>query len=120
MKVISNRKCQITVKRPNGQIETITHPSIDYMVDGVFAQMKTAMLSGGRGEAVSYKNIAAITEMEECDYVCSCQRCGKKIDKRTAHNQREGKFDTYYCNDCATLLNNIGKGEATAMEERKA
>lgn len=56
-----------------------------------------------------------------------CERCGTKVTD-AAYNQMEkmnfgGKkvaVKAYYCDKCAELLNAIGKGEYTAMQERAA
>ncbi len=126
MKIIEKRKVEITVKRPNGEIETMIHPKIEYMTDGIFRQMNKAMEKAGRGIVVSYKNIDSVIEMEDSDYQGQCERCSEKIDTRKAYGQKEwtrfgGKkvqVMTHYCDSCRRVLMAVGQGEYTAMEER--
>jgi len=128
MKIIEARKTEITVKRPDGKIETMIHPKIDYMTDGILTQMRKAMRDAGRGEVISYRNIEAVVEMEEADYQTHCERCGQVLDIRTAKNQKEWmrhggskvQVIAYYCDGCHALLTTIGKGEWTPMQERAA
>jgi hypothetical protein len=58
---------------------------------------------------------------------CNCNRCSIHVDGHTAYNQMEwvriGNLDpvkvpTYYCARCAQLLNAIGAGEHTEMDDR--
>jgi hypothetical protein len=51
-------KSEITIRRPNGTIETVT-TKFDYITDAFFAQIKKANLQAGTGECLSYKNIPA-------------------------------------------------------------
>lgn len=126
MKIITPRKTEVTVRRPDGTVETIVHPKIDFMTDGIFNQMKKAMKDGGRGEVLAYKNIDSIVEMEESDYKTSCTRCGCALDIRTAYKQKEWtrfggnkvQVDAYYCESCHNLLSTIGQGEITDLEHR--
>lgn len=126
MKTISPRKVEIEVKRTNGEVETIIHPKIDYMTDGIFAQMNKAMKDANRGFCLSYKNIDAVVEMEESDYKGRCERCGDSLDTRKAYKQKEWSFlggkrvqvTACYCDSCRKLLTTIGAGEVTPMEER--
>jgi hypothetical protein len=100
MKTISEARCEVTVKRPNGQIETIVHPKIDRMNDALYGQMKAAMKTANKGECVSYKNIDAVVEMEDADYAGHCKRCSTKIDTRNGN----------YCHDCGQLINAMTEG----------
>jgi len=126
MKTITPRKTEVTVKRPDGKIETIIHPKVDFMTPTLWSQMTKAMRDAKRGECVSYRNIDAVVEMEESDYQGRCERCGDAIDTRKAYYQQErmswgGKtvpVTAYYCNHCRQLLTMIGKGEHTQMQER--
>ena len=126
MRMITARRTDITVKRPNGDMETITHPKIDYMTPAIWEQMCKAMSDAKRGECISYRNIDAVMEMEESDYQGHCERCGAAIDTRTAYHQQERmsfgggtvKVAAYYCDHCRQLLTMIGKGEHTPMQER--
>ena len=125
MKTITEARTEITIKRPNGEIEIVT-PKFTELNDNLFSQIKKATADAGRGECLSYKNIAAIIEPEESDYQRRCERCGVQIDTRTAYHQMEwtrfgGKriqVNAYYCNDCKQLLTSIGQGEYTDMQAR--
>lgn len=97
MKTIQDAKCEITVKRPNGQIETLIHPTIKVMVEGILTQANAAMKAANRGEIINYKNISAIIEKEEKDYLKKCERCGKIIDVRKVENEN-------YCDSCWNLI----------------
>ena len=128
MKTITPRKCEVTIKRPDGTIETMIHPKVDHMNDKMFVAANKAMAAAGRGQFVSYRNIDAVVEMEESDYIGRCERCGEKVDTRTAHKQLEwAKFngkkvqvEACYCDGCLRTLNAVGMGEKSAMEERAA
>ena len=126
MRTISPRHTEITVKRPDGLVETLTHPKIDYMTPAIWDQMRKAMTSANKGECLSYRNIDAVVEMEESVYQGHCERCGAALDTRKAYHQQERmawggstiKVSAYYCDHCRQLLTMIGKGEHTPMQER--
>ena len=118
MKIIEKEKCLVTVRRQDGTIEEYVHPKISYMTVSAWEAFKKAMKAKGF-TAISYKNVEAVVELEEADYLTYCVRCGKKLDTRTAYSQREGRFLSYYCVKCVTLLSSIGRGELSAMEERR-
>ena len=126
MKTIEKRKAEVTIRRPDGKIETLIHSKIDYFNDQILEQMRKAMKAAGRGEVLSYQNVDAVVEMEESDYQTSCTRCGKSLDTRTAKHQKEWarfsgskvQVDAHYCDDCFSLLRSIGAGERTELEER--
>ena len=112
MKIIENRKVLVTIKRPDGTTEIVTHPKIDYMTPEIFKQMKKMMKVANRGDVLSYKNIKAVVEIEESDYRTSCKRCKTFLDTRKNYKQKEWmqvngskiQVDTYYCDDCKKLL----------------
>jgi hypothetical protein len=126
MKVIVPRKAEVTVKRPDGTVETIVHPKIDYFTPALFDRFRQAMKDAGRGAALSYHNIDAVVEMEESDYQGRCERCGAKIDTRKAYSQKEWtRFGgqkvgviAHYCDSCHNILTTVGAGEITDMEHR--
>lgn len=49
--------CMVTVRRPDGTVETIRHPKITTMIPKLWAEMKKAMAAAGRGECISYENV---------------------------------------------------------------
>lgn len=118
MRIIEDAKVEVMIKLPDGTIKAITHPKITHMTEVIWQQMKIVMTNANKGECISYKNIEAIVEIEDSDYITICDRCGIKIDERTAYGQKEGKFTSYYCNNCKKLLQTIGRGEYSAIEER--
>lgn len=126
MKTIEQRKVEITVKRPNGEIEIIIHPKIDWMNDQIFAQMNKAMKDAGRGVCLKYRNIDAVIEMEERDYQGRCERCTEKLDTRKTYGQMEWtrfggkkvKVMTHYCDSCRRVLAAVGQGEVTELQQR--
>jgi len=127
MKIIEKRKVEITVKRSNGKIETMIHPKINYMTNGLLALANKAMADAGRGKITSFRNIEAFVEMEESDYQTRCTRCNSPLDTRTAKSQKEWMRTggsaylaiAYYCDSCHGLLSSIGAGEITDLEHRK-
>jgi hypothetical protein len=128
MKTIEPRKVEIKVERPNGELETIIHPKIDWMNDKIFAQMNKAMKNAGRGVCLNYRNIDAVVEMEESDYQGRCERCTEKLDTRKAYGQMEwtrfgGKkvrVMAHYCDSCRRVLAAVGQGEITELQQRAA
>ena len=126
MKILQKAKAEITVRRPNGQIETAAHPKFETLNDVLFAKIVKATREAGRGECIGYRNIDAVVEMEESDYMSRCERCGKKVDTRKAYRQKEWarfggskiRVDSFYCEGCHRLLSSIGAGETTDLEHR--
>lgn len=58
------RRCEVTIRRPDGQIETVVHPKIDHMTPQMWEMMKDAMRKAGRGECLSYNNIIEETDSD--------------------------------------------------------
>lgn len=48
---------EITVRRPNGSVETIKHPNAREINEKMFAQMKAATKAAGRGDLISFRNV---------------------------------------------------------------
>ena len=58
-------RSQLTVKRPNGQIEIVdTTEKLRIITDAVFNQVKAATAKAGRGEVLSYENIFEDVKIE--------------------------------------------------------
>jgi hypothetical protein len=57
---------ELTIRRPNGEIEVVAlHPAkFPVMTDTLFARMKKANLDAGRGECLSYRNVAVAPKTE--------------------------------------------------------
>lgn len=119
MKIIENEKCEMKIRRPDGRIETIIHPKISRCNDALLRTVNRAMADAGRGQVISYRNIEAVVEMKEQDYIGRCERCGAPVDSRNDYHQMERGMHAYYCAHCAQVLNAIGQGEITAMDERR-
>lgn len=49
--------CLVTIRSPNGNVETIKHPNVLTMTPKLWSDMGRAMKAAGRGECVSYENI---------------------------------------------------------------
>ena len=71
------RQCEVTVRRPDGTVETLVHPNIPVMTDTLWDQMVAAMREADRGECLSYVNETIETEgdrqrteqrRKECEY----------------------------------------------------
>lgn len=126
MKKVTDGYATITVKRPEGSVETITVKSFDRLNDILFSKIQKATKEAGKGDVLSYKNVNATYETEKADYSTTCDRCAVALDTRTAKNQLEWMYfggtkiraTTYYCNSCFNLLASVGAGEKTELEER--
>lgn len=123
IRVITGGKTEITIVRANGQTEIKTLSGNDqfagHLNDFWFGKMRDATSNAGRGQLISYRNIDAVIED---DYQGNCDRCTRRVDTRNAYKQtqqyRGHRVIAYYCNDCQRLLQTIGQGEYTAMQER--
>ena len=126
MRVISPARCEVTIRRPNGVVETVVHPKQDKLNDGLMRQMRAAMSQAGQGEVLSYRNIDRVVELDEEDYRESCGRCHVTLDRRTAYVQKEWmrlggnrvQYNAYYCPQCHGLLSAVGCGEYSDLESR--
>lgn len=119
--MMTNKKATVTVKRPNGDIETVAtkHARI---TPRLFALMDEATRKAGRGELLGFTNPTIIALPLDI----KCGECGASVDD-TAYSQTEtGYFagskvpvTAHYCADCERLLRAIGAGELTALEDRR-
>ena len=48
---------EITVRRPDGSVETVTHPTLHSMTDAFFAALVAGTRAAGRGDVLSYRNV---------------------------------------------------------------
>lgn len=48
--------CEVTIRRPNGAIETKVHPKIKSMTEIALKKVNEAMRAAGAGEVIAYKN----------------------------------------------------------------
>jgi hypothetical protein len=51
-------KVEVTIERPNGKIEVITHPKVTYMTPQLFETMKKAMTAANKGKCLEYRNVS--------------------------------------------------------------
>ena len=56
--------CEVTVRRPNGTIETLIHPKITWMNDDLLLRVNEQMTLAGRGQVISYRNIQEEVSLE--------------------------------------------------------
>ncbi|MFH1526561.1 MAG: hypothetical protein ABIG69_07910 [Bacteroidota bacterium] len=127
MKTITETRVEIDVLRPNGMTETKDlYPRFIRLNDHLFSQIQKATRDAGRGKVLQYRNIESVVEIEESDYHEGCSRCKKDVDTRTAYTQMEWRrfggtkvqVKIPYCDNCQSLLSNIGAGEITDLEHR--
>ena len=101
----SARRCEITIRRPNGIVETIVHPTIAALNDTLYAKMRMANRTAGRGECLAYRNI---DETPAANVVITCDRCGAVIANGEGHEQvvtwsNGAKVINTYCDKCHTI-----------------
>lgn len=60
----SAARCEITIRRPNGDIEVVVHPKITAMDAATWARMCKINRDAGRGECLSYRNVPAVKMTE--------------------------------------------------------
>ena len=62
---------ELTVIRPNGQVEVVTHPTLKVISASQFAQIKDSTKKAGRGDVTTYKNVkkevTSTIEMTDAD-----------------------------------------------------
>lgn len=51
------RTTEITVRRPDGKVETLIHPHLTIMDSKILADMQSATRKAGRGEVLGYRNL---------------------------------------------------------------
>ena len=61
IKVMVANYAEITVRRPNGVVETIKHPTAREINEAMFSAAKKATKAAGRGDLISYRNIKKAT-----------------------------------------------------------
>lgn len=58
---------EIDVRRPNGDVETIRHPTMRSLTKQQFAAMQQQTRAAGRGEVLSYRNVTKTVPAIEPD-----------------------------------------------------
>lgn len=77
----NKERCEITIRRPNGKVEVVVHPTIPRLNDVLFAKIKQANRSAGKGECISYHNVC-IADMPT---TVACDRCGATMAAGDGH-----------------------------------
>lgn len=101
----SAHRCEITIRRPNGIVETVVHPTIPALNDTLYAKMRMANRTAGRGECLAYRNI---DETPAANVVITCDRCGAVIASGEGHEQvvtwsNGAKVINTYCGKCHVI-----------------
>lgn len=112
---ISGESCVPTIQTVQG-VEVILVGRKDgkpvYVKMATRPELAEAIRSYHAAQAVAY----------DAAHPVRCERCGQVVDTTTAYHQTErspwGKVIAYYCDSCRSLLQTIGMGELSAMEER--
>ena len=55
---------EIDIRRPNGVIETVTHPKYKQWLPKDFAAFNAAVKAAGKGEGIAYRNITKLVEVK--------------------------------------------------------
>lgn len=100
----NKERCEITIRRPNGKVEVVVHPTIPRLNDVLFAKIKQANRSAGKGECISYRNVC-IADMPTS---VTCDRCGDTIAAAAGHDcfvtwDNGTKVRYTYCDKCHQL-----------------
>lgn len=70
---------EITVKRPNGEIEKVMNDKFAIIDDNLFKRMKDATSAAGKGELISYKYVGTRTDAEKKLLAINDKITGKEI-----------------------------------------
>jgi hypothetical protein len=101
-RTIFEKFCEITVRRPGGNVETIRHPTIDALTPAMWSIMCKQTKDAGRGECLSYSNreeprsVALTLEQQREDL---CMQLSSALDRHQAQAARSnassiGPLDT--------------------------
>jgi hypothetical protein len=63
----SPTRCEITIRRPNGETETVVWPHHVRLTADMFRTIAAQTAAAGRGEVLSYTNIAPTYQMTEAE-----------------------------------------------------
>ena len=61
------KKVEVTVQRPSGEVETVIHPHITYMTPKLWDEVVANTRKAGRGEPIRYQNITETPEPSAAD-----------------------------------------------------
>ena len=68
----------ITIRRPNGEIETVETPKFARINNTLFARIQEATRNAGRGEVLSYDNPRPRFQSRTPHVSDICPRCGTR------------------------------------------
>ena len=51
---------EIDIRRPDGSVETVTHPKLKQWLPKDFAAFNAAMKKAGKGEGIAYRNVTKL------------------------------------------------------------
>ena len=64
-----NSHVEVTVRRPNGAVETVTLPGVRFINDKIFSQVRKDTKAAGRGDVLSYENVMkTVKAIEPSEY----------------------------------------------------
>lgn len=88
---------EIDIRRPNGQLETVTMPCGGHINARIFAEAKAANARAGRGELLAWRNIEKTverTDAQEAEYQAGLRQAAVEAAERKAntwqHDPRYG------------------------------
>ena len=55
---------EIDIRRPDGTVETVTHPKYKQWLPKDFAAFNAAMKKAGKGEGIAYRNVTTLVEVK--------------------------------------------------------
>jgi len=84
-------KLTLTVKRPNGEVENVIHPTLTHISPFQFAQIQRDTKAAGRGEVLSYE-----IEREGNDVsALNADNARKAKQHDNIYNEGAGGFNPY-------------------------
>lgn len=73
---------ELTVQRPNGDIDVVNHPKFKQINDNIFSQIVKGTKNAGKGDVLSYKNCTKTEEIiDELDGYSQALMDSLKVDK---------------------------------------
>lgn len=90
-------KIEITVKRPNGNIETTITEKFGSFNQAIWEKMITATKNAGRGECLSYREIKKERTFDPSEKIqCSCCGAWSLISDMVGIKDKKGVYDYYH------------------------
>lgn len=113
---------ELDMLRPNGAIETVDVTArFFFLTPALLAKIADECAKAGHGTLIAAREYVPALPTHT-----RCARCNASVETATAYNQQEWarlgagrvKMTSYYCSSCASMLQAIGMGETSAMDER--